>query len=413
MAAASPRIARYPREFPTANADAPLIDYMRIECVEKNYSESTRPRRDTQNLNYYNDAGFYELVDLGPDVPNIVTMYMPQKITESIAQSWSQTSLQPTVGKAIRGAGNLIESIGTLAEKSLLDLAIKNLPKLGASSTTETSILSSTAGIIYNPMVEVLYDGPQYRTFNYSFTLFAKSEEDAKQIYNIVRFFQYASVPSYSTTNINYGGLQQLLETSLETSGIISAINGTADAVKGAISTLIQKKVNPSSSGSNSGNIVNNVVDGASQIIGGATTLAVIQGIGKNGLLENSRFIKQPPLLRIKYMRGPDTHPYIKSLKPCIIQSLDIDYTPTGSYTILDNFGQSQVATVLATNISINLAEIKTIYREDYSTGVLSSKDYFTDINNRNLKTQAEIEQDLKNREQYNRTNFPASFGPR
>lgn len=383
--------ARYPKEFPNATADAALIDYMRIECIEKNYSASnTSDRNNKSSVSYYNDSGFYDLVDLGGNVPNTVVMYMPQKITESIAQSWSQTSLQPTVGKALRGGANAGDLFKNLAEKSILDLAIKNLPKVGAS-VTESAILSSTAGIIYNPMVEVLYDGPQYRTFNYSFTLFAKSEQDAAEIYKIVRFFQYASVPSYSTTNINFDGLKKLLNTSLDTASIIQGLQTGTDLAKEGIQILIGKKTGGNVSDT-AGKLIGDVANAGFAGLGTLFTSGAINSIGgiTDGLFSGERFIKQPPLLKINYMRGPNPHPYITSLKPCIIQSLDVDYTPTGSYTILDNFGKTQLATVVATNISLNLAEVKTVYREDYSSGFLSSSSntYFTDQKFRNSTLQ-------------------------
>jgi hypothetical protein len=51
---------------------------------------------------------------------------------------------------------------------------------------------------------------------------------------------------------------------------------------------------------------------------------------------------------------------------PCALTGLSIDYTPTGNYTVMDNFGKEGVATVVGVVITLSLTEIKNVFQSDY-----------------------------------------------
>ena len=85
-----------------------------------------------------------------------------------------------------------------LAENFLLDKSVDVANKLGATNLSAAGLLSATSGVVFNPNLEVLYEGPDFRTFNFQFNLFTKSEEDAQSIYNIVETLRRASLPNSS-----------------------------------------------------------------------------------------------------------------------------------------------------------------------------------------------------------------------
>ena len=68
--------------------------------------------------------------------------------------------------------------------------------KLGQSmNLTAQQALSVTKGQIYNPNIEMMYEGPQLRGFTFSFQCSPKSSQDAQAIRNIVREFKKWSAP--------------------------------------------------------------------------------------------------------------------------------------------------------------------------------------------------------------------------
>lgn len=56
-------------------------------------------------------------------------------------------------------------------------------------------------GQIYNPNVELLYEGPKLRRFAFDFNFIPKSPEDTKEVDQIIREFKYWSSPGVEGTN--------------------------------------------------------------------------------------------------------------------------------------------------------------------------------------------------------------------
>ena len=95
----------------------------------------------------------------------------------------------------------------------------------------------------------------------------------------------------------------------------------------------------------------------------GLSGIGIAGGAFFNG---KNRFIKQPPLILLQYMRGQDNHPYIQSLMPAFINQVSFDYTPTGSYTQIANYGEKDKATTVGVTVTLQLTEVTNIYADDY-----------------------------------------------
>ena len=62
-------------------------------------------------------------------------------------------------------------------------------------------LLSRTTGAILNPNLELLFNGPSLRSFNFTFRLSPRNEEEANNVKRIIRFFkQGMSVKTSNTT---------------------------------------------------------------------------------------------------------------------------------------------------------------------------------------------------------------------
>jgi len=59
-----------------------------------------------------------------------------------------------------------------------------------AGKAIGTNIFSRFSGAVVNPNVELLFNGPQLRPFNFSFRLSPRSEDEAKQVKGIIRLFK-------------------------------------------------------------------------------------------------------------------------------------------------------------------------------------------------------------------------------
>jgi hypothetical protein len=366
-------IVRYPKELVVGST----TDYIEFETIERDYKQTTATGSigNRGPVGGPNRMGGFKKSPL--QTADKVLLPIPQKISEANRQTYNSTTLGPEVEAALTGSvigsgnqGNRIDLADIairLAENAALDYTSQALNKLGGTNLSRNAILSATSGVIYNPMMEVLYDGPQFRTFNYQFLLFAKSADDAKNIFKIVRFFQQASAPSTGGA-VSGSDVASAISNATAVETISGTIGTLANGTKKSINDILQPKVNQSNTGGQSGGILGNFVGGLVNTVLGGTGGLTGAAAANSGLIfgGTDRFIKNPPHMLITYKRGSKDHPYILSPQPCVIDNIQIDYTPGGSYTMLNNFASSGEATTVSTLITLTLTETKITYQDYY-----------------------------------------------
>jgi len=72
----------------------------------------------------------------------------------------------------------------------------------GSAAGAGSGLLKRVTGGALNPNLELLFDKPGLRTFGFTFKMSARSEDEAKQIIGILRFFKQGMAPQKSTTNL-------------------------------------------------------------------------------------------------------------------------------------------------------------------------------------------------------------------
>jgi hypothetical protein len=77
---------------------------------------------------------------------------------------------------------------------------------------TANDVLASSQGRILNPNTEVLYQGPQLRSFGLTFKMTARSESESERIYEICKTFKRASLPSGQDTARNLISLPHIVQ---------------------------------------------------------------------------------------------------------------------------------------------------------------------------------------------------------
>lgn len=107
-------------------------------------------------------------------------------IARSAVQSMGQQSADPLVGALDLNNGAKYQGLAR-------DAATGLLAKLNGTSANE--LLGMTEGRIYNPNIEMLYNGPQLRGFSFTFDMVAFNRQDTEAISNIVKEFKAYSAP--------------------------------------------------------------------------------------------------------------------------------------------------------------------------------------------------------------------------
>ena len=334
---------RYPADFAV---NGPSVDYIEMQFIRRNY--------EAKKVEYKPDYS------LGKILINV-----PQKVTEAISQQFNQSALGE-LGRFLAGRSNAAGAVGDAlrrtAENFLLDKSTEVANRLGATNLSASGLLSATTGVVFNPNLEVLYEGPDFRTFNFQFNLFTKSREDAQSIFNIVEILRVASLP----TRKGKIDSKALADTFLDT----AAIQGTVATVDLAGKTLkgaIEGKLDPDRSAI--GGAGTGLLSGLGGFLNPAATAAGA-GLTAGEVLFNSgnRFITQPPFILLRYMRGADEHPFIRPLLPAAINQINFDFTPTGNYTTVGEFNADPKATTVGVTITMQLTEVTNLFGDKLFT---------------------------------------------
>lgn len=196
-----PTNLRYPRSLKSEFQDVIVFNMLKYE-----------PRKPNEggegNLGSFGERSNYTSRTIGR-----VTLPIPAGISDANTVDWGQntiTSAQKALADlataGITGGGS---KLGETAENQANQAseAAGEIQKGLASYFTEqavgvSGILSRTQGAVQNPNMELLFNGPQLRPFNFIFKMSARSPEEATDIRSIIRFFKQGMSPQRSQSNL-------------------------------------------------------------------------------------------------------------------------------------------------------------------------------------------------------------------
>ena len=98
----------------------------------------------------------------------------------------------------IQGVSNIVKKIQGGSE----DVKTALISGFAGQAAGVPGLLTRATGAILNPNTELLFKGPQLRTFNFSFTLAARSSDEADEIIKIIRFFKQGMKPIRTKSNL-------------------------------------------------------------------------------------------------------------------------------------------------------------------------------------------------------------------
>lgn len=132
---------------------------------------------------------------------DVVALYMPDTLQFSYNQEYENLSLGESIlgqfaaaGVSIQDASKRIEGLSGLssAAKAVLQQYVKN--KTGAVGGLAGF---AATGAVVNPLLEVLYKSPQFRTFQYDFIFYPRSEREAVEVQKIINLLSYHQAPEF------------------------------------------------------------------------------------------------------------------------------------------------------------------------------------------------------------------------
>ena len=235
-------------------------------------------------------------------VGNIIQLPMTGGLTESTAVTWNADTINELnmiaaniAYNAIGDGGNPIDAMKkaamgllTTAGDLLTDPEIRDQVKAyfaGQAASAPNFVQRATGKVINNNM-ELLFNGPTLRTFNFQFKLRPRTETEAVLCRNIIKSLKRDSAPKTSVTNMF-----------LETPNVF-------------------------------------LIEYIYQSVG--------SGVAGNNLVTNTE------------------HPFMNKIKPCALTSINVNYTPDGSYMTYETNGS-----MVGYDLNLTFQEIEPIYRSD------------------------------------------------
>lgn len=117
-------------------------------------------------------------------------------ITDINSVDWQNDTINPL--QLLGAQTSLAAMTGTFTEATFQELISKAtdpatksyLQQWAAGKAVGANIFSRFGGAVVNPNLELLFNGPQLRPFNFTFRLSPRDEPEARQVKGIIRFFK-------------------------------------------------------------------------------------------------------------------------------------------------------------------------------------------------------------------------------
>ena len=234
--------------------------------------------------------------DWGSDSMNIAQLIGGQLLNNyfgNVADKGFIDSFKQLIRDTVQQGGNLA------------DIAVTNkssIAALLAGSMVNANLLQRSTGTVINPNMEMLFNGPRLRTFNFQFDFTPRFDKEAQEIRRIISTLKYNMAPRREPGNA---------------------------FLRAPRIFLLDYIYNGGSNGNDFSSFVRADERGA-----------------PNGNKERFNF---------------QTHPYLNKIKPCALLDVNVNYTPDGTYMTYNSNGS-----MTRYSIQLQFAEIEPVYSSDF-----------------------------------------------
>jgi hypothetical protein len=159
-----------------------------------------------------NFTGLNEKRERG-ELKGSVTLGIQPRISDTNSVSWNDLSANAIeltaagasidlISRGAEGISDVLKKLGNTvgAEKSNIQEYAKTW--FAGQAAGINGLTSRIGGVILNPNLELLFDGPQLRPFDFTFQLTPRDAPEAKQVKQIIRFFKQGMAVQRTETEL-------------------------------------------------------------------------------------------------------------------------------------------------------------------------------------------------------------------
>ena len=169
---------------------------------------STEAAKATNNPDLYitkvNQIKKTGFIDTTVRTTDSIALYMPDTLQFTYSQSYENLEMgKELAGKTYEVGKDQLEKITNGQETNItgalkaaiLSGAAKGAGDLTNSPATAKAFLFNKLGGVVNPMLEMLYSSPDFRTFQFEFIFYPRDEREALEVQNILERLRFHQAP--------------------------------------------------------------------------------------------------------------------------------------------------------------------------------------------------------------------------
>jgi len=133
-----------------------------------------------------------------------IRFYLPQQIEMNYGANYQETDMSLILKNAFSGEGDLEKRIMN-AGKAALTSGVKNAASAldGVSGSTFAAYGQFAAGVAFNNHMEVMFQGVNFREFNFSFKFFPRNHVESRGLKSAIDLFKYHMHPNFMAGSAN------------------------------------------------------------------------------------------------------------------------------------------------------------------------------------------------------------------
>lgn len=140
------------------------------------------------------------------DIKNTIYLPIPQQLSSNTSVSWGDSTLSPldafgiaaTSGIIEKGVGGIKDAVTALGnvpdlfndanlQKAVVAAISGEIVGAAGGNVSGSQLVSRATGQVFNPNLELLFEGVNLRTFPFSFELFPRNRKEGEEVMKIIR----------------------------------------------------------------------------------------------------------------------------------------------------------------------------------------------------------------------------------
>lgn len=134
-----------------------------------------------------------------------IALYMPDTLNFTYNQQYSDMTLTGGLASLLAGGASVVDALqkgGNTSES--IQSVVQNLSPFVLNAVTQNSPLlragfAAVTGTVQNPILELLYSQPAFRSFRFEFMFYPRDEKEAQEVQRILEILRFHQAPEVLT----------------------------------------------------------------------------------------------------------------------------------------------------------------------------------------------------------------------